>query len=46
MPARVPLPGPQWEGLLAGSAVGTKNCEKPIEELMQRQRPVLVERHT
>jgi hypothetical protein len=46
MPARVPLPEPQWAGLLAGSAVGTKECEKLIEELMQRQRPVLVERHT
>jgi len=44
-PARVPLLGPQWEGLLAGSAVGTKECEKLIEELMRRRRLVLVERH-
>ena len=45
-PARVPLPGPQWEELLAGSAVGTKECEKLIEERMQRRRPVLGDRHT
>jgi hypothetical protein len=45
-PGRVPLPGRQWEGLLAGSAVGTKGYDKPIKELMQRRRPVLGETHT
>ena len=46
MPARVPLPGPQWEELLAGSAVGTKECEKLTEERMQRRCPILGDRHT
>ncbi len=46
MPARVPLPGPQWEELLAGSAVGTKECEKLIEERMQQRCPILGDRHT
>ena len=45
MPARVPLPERQWEGLLAGSAVGTKKCDKLTLELMRRRRPVLGDRH-
>ena len=44
-PARVLLLGQQWGEWLAGSAVGTKECEKLIEELMRRRRLVLVERH-
>jgi len=45
-PAREQLLGPQWVGSLAGSAVGTKECEKLTEELTQRRCLVLGETHT
>jgi hypothetical protein len=45
-PGRVPLQGQQWEGLWAGSAVGTKGYDKLIKKPMQRRRPVLEETHT
>jgi hypothetical protein len=38
--------GQQWGAWLAGSAVGTKKCDKLTLELMRRRRPILGDRHT
>jgi hypothetical protein len=44
-PARVLLLGQQWGEWLAGSAVGTKKCDRLTLELMRRRRLIQGDRH-